>query len=200
MFTPQQLEQISFDKAVFGGYDMQSVDEFLEPLLEDYETLYKENATLKSKMRVLVEKLEEYRQNEGSVQAALQAAQKTCDNMVRQAEAKCLAMLRQSEAGAGQQTLANARATVLEGVESLESKVQEILDKLSALKAEASAAPAPKAESEDQVAREIAENLEKLVGTTTDEAPVTPPPHRTESGTSRFTNLQFGKNYDPTKR
>lgn len=57
MFTPQQLEQISFDKAVFGGYDMQSVDEFLEPLLEDYETLYKENATLKSKMRVLVEKL-----------------------------------------------------------------------------------------------------------------------------------------------
>ena len=78
--------------------------------------------------------------------------------------------------------------------------MQEILDKLSALKAEASAAPAPKAESEDQVAREIAENLEKLVGTTTDEAPVTPPPHRTESGTSRFTNLQFGKNYDPTKR
>ena len=63
MFTPQQLEQISFDKAVFGGYDMESVDQILEPLLEDYVTLYKENATLKSKMRVLVEKLEEYRRN-----------------------------------------------------------------------------------------------------------------------------------------
>ena len=44
MFTPQQLQQISFDKAVFGGYDMDSVDEVLEPLLEDYETLYRENA------------------------------------------------------------------------------------------------------------------------------------------------------------
>ena len=36
MFTPQQIEQISFGRATFGGYDMQAVDEFLEPLTEDY--------------------------------------------------------------------------------------------------------------------------------------------------------------------
>ena len=29
MFTPQQLEQITFHTSVFGGYDMDSVDEFL---------------------------------------------------------------------------------------------------------------------------------------------------------------------------
>ena len=46
MFTPQQIEQISFGKATFGGYDMQTVDEFLAPLTEDYITLYKENALL----------------------------------------------------------------------------------------------------------------------------------------------------------
>ena len=63
MFTPQQIDQISFGRATFGGYDMQQVDEFLEPLTEDYVTLYKENALLKSKMRVLVGKLEEYRKN-----------------------------------------------------------------------------------------------------------------------------------------
>ena len=40
MLTPQQIEQISFSRATFGGYDMQSVDEFLEPLTEDYITLY----------------------------------------------------------------------------------------------------------------------------------------------------------------
>ena len=28
MFTPQQLEQITFHTSVFGGYDMDSVDEF----------------------------------------------------------------------------------------------------------------------------------------------------------------------------
>lgn len=35
MFTPQQIDQISFNRATFGGYDMQAVDEFLEPLTED---------------------------------------------------------------------------------------------------------------------------------------------------------------------
>ena len=59
MFTPQEIQEKTFVKAVFGGYDMQTVDEFLEPLAEDYITLYKENAVLKSKMKVLVEKLEE---------------------------------------------------------------------------------------------------------------------------------------------
>ena len=71
MFTPQQIEQISFGKATFGGYDMNDVDEFLEPLTEDYITLYKENALLKSKMRVLVGKLEEYRKNEASMKDAM---------------------------------------------------------------------------------------------------------------------------------
>ena len=71
MFTPQQIDQISFGKATFGGYDMQDVDEFLEPLTEDYVTLYKENALLKSKMRVLVGKLEEYRKNEASMKDAM---------------------------------------------------------------------------------------------------------------------------------
>ena len=39
MFTPQEIQEKTFVKAVFGGYDMQTVDEFLEPLTEDYITL-----------------------------------------------------------------------------------------------------------------------------------------------------------------
>ena len=75
MLTPQQIQDISFEKALFGGYDMDSVDDILEPLTEDYVTLYKENSVLKSKMRILVEKLEEYRKQEASMQNALLAAQ-----------------------------------------------------------------------------------------------------------------------------
>ena len=93
MITPQQIEQISFSRATFGGYDMQSVDAFLGPLTDDYVTLYKENSLLKSKMRVLVTKLEEYRKNEASMKDAIVNAQKTCDMMVREAEAKCTQML-----------------------------------------------------------------------------------------------------------
>ena len=61
MFTPQEIQEQTFSKAVFGGYDMQQVDDFLEPLTDDYITLYKENSVLKAKMKILVEKLEEYR-------------------------------------------------------------------------------------------------------------------------------------------
>ena len=85
MFTPQQIDQISFDKARFGGYDMQQVDEFLEPLTEDYVTLYKENTLLKSKMRVLVGKLEEYRKSEASMKEAVANAQKAADKMILEA-------------------------------------------------------------------------------------------------------------------
>ena len=104
MFTPQQIEQISFGKATFGGYDMNDVDEFLEPLTEDYITLYKENALLKSKMRVLVGKLEEYRKNEAAMKDAMVNAQKTCDKMIAEAEAKCAEMLAASNAAAAQNT------------------------------------------------------------------------------------------------
>ena len=39
MFTPQQIEEVSFNRARFGGYDIASVDAFLEPLTNDYNTL-----------------------------------------------------------------------------------------------------------------------------------------------------------------
>ena len=105
MFTPQPIEEVSFKKATFGGYDMQAVDEFLEPLTQDYITLYKENALLKSKMRVLVGKLEEYRENEASMKEAMANAQRTCERMVREAEQKCSQML----SDANQAAAENAR-------------------------------------------------------------------------------------------
>ena len=112
MFTPQQIDQISFGRSTFGGYDMQQVDEFLEPLTEDYVTLYKENALLKSKMRVLVSKLEEYRKNEASMKEAVLTAQRTCDKMVRDAEAKSAQILSSANASAAAAAAAAAAAPV----------------------------------------------------------------------------------------
>lgn len=85
MLTPQDLQEVSFEKAKIGGYVMKSVDEFLEPLMDDYVALYKENAVLKSKMRLLVERLESYRANEAGMKAAAEQAQKTCDTMIEEA-------------------------------------------------------------------------------------------------------------------
>ena len=44
---------------------------------------------------------------------------------------------------------------------------------------------------------EISQNLEALVGTTEDNAPKAEPKHSVSETTSKFANLQFGRNYDP---
>ena len=214
MFTPQQIDQISFGRATFGGYDMQQVDEFLEPLTEDYVTLYKENALLKSKMRVLVGKLEEYRKNEASMKDAVINAQKTCDKMVAEAEAKCAKMLNNANTMATANTqsseaqVAAENARVEEARQAAAAKIGELQDQLRSCiqaldrikTANAPAAPAPKAENAD-VADEIAQNLEAMIGTTVDTAPKAAPKHPTanDTTTSKFAslNLQFGRNYDP---
>ena len=100
MFTPQQIDQVSFGRSTFGGYDMQQVDEFLEPLTEDYVTLYKENALLKSKMRVLVGKLEEYRKNEAVAKDAVESARRSAEKVMQEAQAKAAQLLRQAQAQA----------------------------------------------------------------------------------------------------
>ena len=88
MLTPQEVSTHSFSKASFGGYNMAMVDEYLDLLTADYTTLYKENATLKAKMKVLVDTVEEYRSTEEAMRKALLTAQKMADELVAQAEAK----------------------------------------------------------------------------------------------------------------
>lgn len=99
MFTPQEVREQStgFDKAVFGGYNVKSVDDFMAPMVEDYSALYKENTVLKSKMKVLVEKLEEYHQREDAMNKAILAAQQTADEMIVETERKCAKMLSDTE-------------------------------------------------------------------------------------------------------
>lgn len=88
MMTPQEVSEATFAKAVMGGYNMAAVDEFLDKVTESYTDLYKENNALKAKLKVLVERLEEYRQVEDSLRSTLLAGQKMADQMVKDAEAK----------------------------------------------------------------------------------------------------------------
>lgn len=97
MLTPQEVSTHSFSKASFGGYNMAMVDEFLDELTDDYTALYKENAALKAKLKVLVEKVEEYRATEDSMRATLLTAQRMADSIVKEAEQKRDQMMTQAE-------------------------------------------------------------------------------------------------------
>ena len=100
MLTPQEVSNHAFAKAVMGGYNMAMVDEFLDELTDDYTSLYKENAALKAKMKVLVDKVEEYRSTEDAMRAALLTAQKMADSMVAEAEEKKKSLLENAESEA----------------------------------------------------------------------------------------------------
>jgi len=84
--TVQEIQEIGFEKAVFGGYDMKSVDTFLERVAEEFAAMQKENAALKAKMKVLVDKIEEYRGRENNMGRVLSIAEETLDRAKQEAD------------------------------------------------------------------------------------------------------------------
>ena len=102
MLTPQEVSGKAFPKSSFGssGYQMASVDEFLDTLTEDYTSLYKENATLKSKLKVLAEKIEEYRATEDAMRSTLLTAQRMAAKLVQEAETEKAQILERAQADA----------------------------------------------------------------------------------------------------
>ena len=102
MFTPQEVSEKVFPKASFGGggYSMSAVDEFLDALTEDYTALFKENMTLKAKLKVLAEKVEEYRSTEDAMRQTLLTAQKMAAKLVQEAQAEKDQMLADAKAEA----------------------------------------------------------------------------------------------------
>ena len=165
MISPNEVQEKTFVKAVFGGYDMESVDEFLEPLTEDYITLYRENAVLKSKMKVLVEKLEEYRNQEMSMKKAILSAQRTADTMIAEAEKKSARIMADAQTSADSKTV-NAEAVIAQEearmnsareaaqnfIEKLEAEIRSHLDLLENLKKQDLTVTAPVVEAPRQKA------------------------------------------------
>ena len=74
MLNAQEIREKMFEKAVFGGYDMGGVDAFMEEAASTVAALQKENNV--PKMKVLVDKIEEYRLDEDAMRNALLSAQK----------------------------------------------------------------------------------------------------------------------------
>jgi len=136
MMTPQEVANCTFTKAVMGGYNMAAVDDFLDKLTEDYTALYKDNAALKSKMKVLVDKLAEYQGMEDAMRSTLLTAQKMATSLVSEAEAKRDALIAdaagaakvrleeiQQEVAAEEARLAQVRADVAEQIEAEQKRL-----------------------------------------------------------------------------
>ncbi len=122
MLTPQELNETQFSKAVFGGYDMEGVDEFLSRVSNDYAALFKENAVLKNKLKVLAETVEEYRSVDEAMRKALITAQNMANEMISDAKKK------------SEEIMISASAAAQEKAAVLSAKVREEEAKLVLVK------------------------------------------------------------------
>ena len=161
MMTPQDIREKTFEKAVFGGYDMASIDEYLEQIANDLAALQKENAVLKGKMKVLVDKVDEYRKNEDALNSAVLSAQRLGGIIESEAREKAAAIIAEAQAqaralsadaivqaAAEEKRLADAKrasAKFIEGMNLICAKQAAFLKKISEadfVKASHAAAPA----------------------------------------------------------
>ncbi len=115
MLSSKEIREYIIEKAVFNGYDTKSVDELLDQVADDMDALENENTELRMKMKVLVEKIEEYRKIENGLHQSLLTAQTIADETTAKAKAEADALLSRARAEAEQlrtETAAQCEAVV----------------------------------------------------------------------------------------
>ena len=217
MFTPQEVSEKVFPKSSFGagGYAMGAVDEFLDTLTEDYTALYKENVALKAKLKILAEKVEEYRATEDAMRSTLLTAQKMAAKLVQEAQTEKENLLKEAKEQYAAQ-LAQLEKERHEAEEKLTMARQSLADfvrhgsELCAQQAaflnslpEMQLSPEENAAAaEDDIRQDIMQHFDTMdveTGTDVEEAPV---PQDVPAGSAipndfklSLDELKFGRNY-----
>ncbi|HIS98115.1 MAG TPA: DivIVA domain-containing protein [Candidatus Scatomorpha pullistercoris] len=171
--TPQDIREKTFEKAMFGGYDMGGVDDFMEEAAAELESAQRENATLRAKMKVLVDKIEEYRASEDAMRMTLMSAQKLSSQIEAEARAKADKLVAEAQATASRSLEALKAETVKEQAKLREAKEAfnrffedaksvcvrqlESLERISK-----SAAPAKQEEAVDATVKSIEDSVARI--------------------------------------
>lgn len=114
MLTSNEIKNVTFGRAG-RGYKTSDVDALLDRAIETIDQLNAENAELLRKMEILAEKIQEYRNDEDSIRAALLTAQRSADQIMKEAKEK-------SEALEGE-----TRAKTEEALSAAKNKAEEML-------------------------------------------------------------------------
>ena len=204
MMTLDEIRNIEFSRG--RGYRAEEVDDFIDACTETVEQLIREKEELSQKMKVLADKVVEYRNEEDSIRSALLNAQRAGDAALREAEEKAAAIKAEAETEA-----ANIRAAERAKIEAEKAELQRIQQEVAAFKArlmslykdhlavigmlpeekvEEQPEPATEAAVEDDVV--VAPNAEETVQPTSED-------EEDMKVVSRFSDLKFGEDYDISK-
>jgi len=96
MITPAAIQRKEFTRGV-RGYKEEEVDQFLDLVSTDLETLLRENATLKDSVKTLMQEIDSHRGSEGAILGTLEAAKALMTEISASAEKRADILLRNAE-------------------------------------------------------------------------------------------------------
>ena len=140
MMNPKDIKEKKFEKATFG-YKPEEVDEFLAKVASAYAEVVKTSQENEAKIIKLVEKINEYREDEEAIKQTLLTAQKSANRILADAKAegeKMLSDAKEEHAKLIEQNNAESEKIIKENNERCERLIKETADrteqKLAALK------------------------------------------------------------------
>lgn len=219
MLTVNDIKDVKFGKSGFGGYKAEDVDNFLDEVLVSYEKLQKEVLSLTEKIKILADRVGQYREDEDSVKTALVSAQKLSTAAIADAKKEADAIIADARLRADQilnsingdvlrqkETLAGLKKAVKDFRSNILSLYKEHLKLVNSFNAEDrlpadfnSKDNAKGAENQPVATNEpTKKNNEKVV-----EPPVSPTVEvaveaqsAETPGSSKFEDLKFGEDYN----
>lgn len=96
MLSPLDIHNREFKKSL-RGYDEADVDAFLDQVIRDFETLYRENTSLKERISTAEEKVQSVQGMEESLKKALLVAQEAGDQLKMNARREGELIIREAE-------------------------------------------------------------------------------------------------------
>ncbi len=121
--TPLDIQNKEFERA-FRGYDIEDVDDFLDRVARDLETLLRENLEMKEKVEQLQEKNKNYHKMEQTMHNAIVVAQETAEE-VKNAARREADLIKREAARDARQMLEEARLRSSKVIEENEDLIKQ---------------------------------------------------------------------------
>lgn len=88
MLSIDDVKQVSFRRANFGGYKPEDVDAFVDDVQDSYEKILEENKNLHSEIENLRSKIDKIYAEEGAIRKVILNAQNIAESSLNQAKEK----------------------------------------------------------------------------------------------------------------
>lgn len=88
MLSIDDVKQVSFRRANFGGYKPEDVDAFVDDVQDSYEKMLEENKNLRNEIENLRDKIDRIYAEEGAIRKVLLNAQNIAESSLNQAKEK----------------------------------------------------------------------------------------------------------------